>query len=205
MPITVPEEPLELHLRRKILLAYDNSEYSKAVFQYALDNIFVPNKDHVALATVVDEEQSMWLLAHNSRAQNAENMKRNRRLSLTEHSEASDILKPLSEDLASKGITSNFYILKGDPKVQLVKLAEHAHVDLVVVGTRGLGLIKRNLLGSVSEYVVRNCECSVLVVKQKPEKTDKPRSRPGSPTNSFSSTARRSLQAPISLFRTLTK
>ncbi|CAG8820310.1 3384_t:CDS:2, partial [Gigaspora margarita] len=121
MPITVPEEPLELHLRRKILLAYDNSEYSK---------------DHVALATVVDEEQSMWLLAHNSRAQNAENMKRNRRLSLTEHSEASDILKPLSEDLASKGITSNFYILKGDPKVQLVKLAEHAHVDLVVVGTR---------------------------------------------------------------------
>ncbi|CAG8658846.1 19826_t:CDS:2 [Dentiscutata erythropus] len=203
MVITVPEEPLELHLRRKILLAYDNSEYSKAVFQYALDNIFIPNKDHVALATVLDEEQSMWLLAHNSRAQNAENMKRNRRLSLTEHSEASDILKPLSEDLASKGITSNFYILKGDPKIQLVKLSEHAHVDLVIVGTRGLGLIKRNLLGSVSEYVVRHAECSVLVVKQKPEK---PKSRPESPsTTSFSSTARRSLQAPISLFRTLTK
>ncbi|CAG8497006.1 36242_t:CDS:2 [Racocetra persica] len=197
MPITVPEEPLELHLRRKILLAYDNSEYSKAVFQYALDNIFVPNKDHVALATVVDEEQSMWLLTHTSRAQNAENMKRNRRLSLTEHSEASDILKPLSEDLASKGVRNR------DPKIQLVKLSEHAHVDLVIVGTRGLGLLKRGLLGSVSEYIVRHAECSVLVVKQKPEK---PRSRPESPSGtSFSSTARRSLQAPISLFRTLTK
>ncbi|CAG8695339.1 8166_t:CDS:2 [Cetraspora pellucida] len=203
MPITVPEEPLELHLRRKILLAYDNSEYSKAVFQYALDNIFVPNKDHVALATVLDEEQSLWLLTHTSRAQNAENMKKNRRLSLTEHSEASDILKPLSEDLASKGITSNYYILKGDPKIQLVKLSEHAHVDMVIVGTRGLGLLKRGLLGSVSEYIVRHAECSVLVVKQKPEK---PRSRPESPSGtSFSSTARRSLQAPISLFRTLTK
>lgn len=204
MPVNIPEQPLELHLRRKILLAYDNSEYSKAVFQYAMENIFIANKDHVSLATVVDEEQSAWLLAHTSRAQNAENMKTNRRLSLSNHSEASEFLKPLTEELASKGVTSNYYILKGDAKVQLIKLAENAHVDLVIVGTRGLGVLKRNLLGSVSEYVVRNCECSVLVVKQKPEKS---RSRPASPTGgtSFSSNARKSLQAPISLLRTLTR
>nr|CAG8466506.1 13879_t:CDS:2 [Entrophospora candida] len=204
MPVNTPEQPLELHLRRKILLAYDNSEYSKAVFQYATENIFIANKDHVSLATVVDEEQSAWLLAHTSRAQNAENMKTNRRLSLSNHSEASEFLKPLTEELSSKGVTSNYYILKGDPKVQLIKLAENAHVDLVIVGTRGLGVLKRNLLGSVSEYVVRNCECSVLVVKQKPEKS---RSRPASPTGgtSFSSNARKSLQAPISLLRTLTR
>jgi nucleotide-binding universal stress UspA family protein len=202
MPINIPEKPLELHLRRKILLAYDNSEYSKAVFQYAMENIFIPNKDHVSLATVVDEEQSAWLLANTSRAQNAENMKTNRRLSFTEHSEASEFLKPLSEELASKGVTSNFYILKGDAKVQLVKLAENAHVDMVIVGTRGLGLLKRNLLGSVSEYVVRNCECSVLVVKQKSEKVKSP---PSPTSGTSTSYARRSLQAPISLFRTLTK
>ncbi|CAG8642809.1 11524_t:CDS:2, partial [Acaulospora morrowiae] len=202
MPVTIPEKPLELHLRRRILLAYDNSDYCKEVFQYALDNILVPNKDHVSLVTVVDEEQSMWLLAHTSRAQNAENRKTNRRLSFTEHSDASDTLKPLAEELASKGITSNFYILKGDAKVQLVKLAENSHADLVIVGTRGLGLLKRNLLGSVSEHVVRHCECSVLVVKQKHEKTQ---SRPSSPSGSgFSNSARRSLQVPISLFRTLT-
>nr|CAG8445546.1 15781_t:CDS:2 [Entrophospora candida] len=196
MPVNTPEQPLELHLRRKILLAYDNSEYSKAVFQYATENIFIANKDHVSLATVVDEEQSAWLLAHTSRAQNAENMKTNRRLSLSNHSEASEFLKPLTEELSSKGVS--------DPKVQLIKLAENAHVDLVIVGTRGLGVLKRNLLGSVSEYVVRNCECSVLVVKQKPEKS---RSRPASPTGgtSFSSNARKSLQAPISLLRTLTR
>jgi len=205
MPVTIPDKPLELHLRRRILLAYDNSDYCKFVFQYALDNILIPNKDHVSMATVVDEEQSAWLMTHTSRAQNAENQKSKRRLSFTEHSEASDTLKPLAEELASKGITSNFYILKGDPKVQLVKLADHSRVDLVIIGTRGLGLLKRNLLGSVSEYVIRNCECSVLVVKQKVEKTQ---SRPSSPTgtgSSLSNSARRSLQVPISLFRTLTK
>ncbi|KAG9293829.1 hypothetical protein G9A89_019167 [Geosiphon pyriformis] len=206
MVVTIPERPLELHHRRKILMAYDNSEYSKFVFKYALDNILIPNHDHVSLATVVDEEQSAFLMTHTSRAQNAENRKRNRRLSFTEHQEAAEILKPLSEELASKGITSNFYILKGDPKIQLVKLAEHSHADLFVVGTRGLGLLKRNLIGSVSEYVVRHAECPVFVVKEKASKSITGNSRPTSPTSSmFSAGARKSLQAPISLFRTLTK
>ncbi|CAG8432838.1 7326_t:CDS:2 [Diversispora eburnea] len=170
MPVNIPEKPLELHLRRKILLSYDNSECSKEVFKYALDNILIPNHDHVSLATVIDEEQSAWLLTHTSQEHKIaekENAKRNRQLSFSDHSEASDILKPLSEELASKGITSNFYILKGDPKVQLVKLSENAHVDLVIVGTR------------------------VLVVKRK---ADKARSRPSSPSKSgFSNTARKIL------------
>jgi len=203
MVLSIPEKPLELHRRRKILLAYDNSEFSKYVFQFALDNIFIPKHDHVSLATVVDEEQSAWLSANTSRAQIAENRKVNRRLSFTDHQDASDMLKPLAEDLASKGVTANYYILKGDAKLQLVKLAEHTHADLFIIGTRGLGLFKRNLIGSVSEYVVRNADCPVLVVKQKGEKA-KSSSRPGSPT-SESSTAKKALQAPISLFRTWTK
>ncbi|CAG8768815.1 184_t:CDS:2, partial [Ambispora leptoticha] len=56
MVVTIPEKPLELHLRRKILLAYDNSECSKFVYQYCLDNLFIPNRDHVSLVTVLDEE-----------------------------------------------------------------------------------------------------------------------------------------------------
>jgi len=200
MVVSIPEKPLELHLRRKILLAYDNSDYSKFVYKYVLDNIVVPNQDHVSLATVVDDEQAAFLMTHKSRAQSAENRKTNRRLSFTEHQEMSDILKPLAEELAGKGITSNFYILKGDPKVQLVKLAENSQADLFIIGTRGLGVLKRNLIGSVSEHVVRHATCPVLVVKEKGERV---RSRPTSPTGGFSSSSM--LQAPISLFRTLTK
>ncbi|CAG8468198.1 8626_t:CDS:2 [Paraglomus brasilianum] len=239
MVVTIPDKPLELHRRRKILLAYDNSDFSKFVYQHILDNILIPGHDHVHLATVVDEEQSAWLSAHTSRAQNAgnyqgwwsdgddydyidclfmyhkkvtdhnihfhyvEKRKTNRRLSFTDHQDASEMLKTLAQDLASKGITANFYILKGDPKVQLVKLAGHTHADLFVVGTRGLGLLKRNLIGSVSEYIVRNADCPVLVVRKKGEKA-KANSRPGSPT-AESSTAKKALQAPISLVRYWTK
>ena len=39
--------------------------------------------------------------------------------------------------------------------------------DLVVLGARGLGTVKRLLLGSVSESVLRQASCSVLIVRPK--------------------------------------
>ena len=39
--------------------------------------------------------------------------------------------------------------------------------DLIVVGARGLGTVKRLLLGSVSESVLRHASCSVLIVRAK--------------------------------------
>jgi nucleotide-binding universal stress UspA family protein len=39
-------------------------------------------------------------------------------------------------------------------------------VGLVVVGSRGLGGIRRALIGSVSDSVVRHAHCPVLVVRK---------------------------------------
>jgi nucleotide-binding universal stress UspA family protein len=40
-----------------------------------------------------------------------------------------------------------------------------ATADLVVVGSRGLGAVRRLLLGSVSEKVLQHAPCSVMIVK----------------------------------------
>ncbi|KAG8376859.1 hypothetical protein BUALT_Bualt09G0107700 [Buddleja alternifolia] len=53
----------------------------------------------------------------------------------------------------------------GDAKDMICQAAEQLHVDLVVLGSRGLGAIKRALLGSVSNYCVHHVPCPVLVVK----------------------------------------
>jgi len=47
----------------------------------------------------------------------------------------------------------------------LVIEAERMGCVLIVVGTRGMTGIKRTLLGSVADYVVRNAHCDVYVVR----------------------------------------
>jgi nucleotide-binding universal stress UspA family protein len=56
----------------------------------------------------------------------------------------------------------------GLPAETLARIAEEARADLLVVGARGLGGLKRMLLGSVSERVLRLAKCSVLVAKHGP-------------------------------------
>lgn len=48
---------------------------------------------------------------------------------------------------------------------EITRYAETKKVDLIVIGTRGLGGFKRLLLGSVSSGVVTHAHCNVLVVK----------------------------------------
>ena len=51
---------------------------------------------------------------------------------------------------------------------QIVKVAEDIGSGLIVMGSRGLGGVRRALMGSVSDSVVRHAHCPVLVVR--PEK-----------------------------------
>jgi nucleotide-binding universal stress UspA family protein len=55
---------------------------------------------------------------------------------------------------------------QGDPGAVLCERAAAVGADVVVVGSRGRGALKRALLGSVSTYVVNNAPCPVLVVRQ---------------------------------------
>jgi nucleotide-binding universal stress UspA family protein len=53
-------------------------------------------------------------------------------------------------------------ILTGSPGQSLCHLAESLDASVIVMGTRGLGGIRRAVLGSVSDHVVRNAQCPVV-------------------------------------------
>ncbi len=54
----------------------------------------------------------------------------------------------------------------GRPHAEIVHLAEELDAGIVVVGSRGAGGVRRALLGSVSDSVVRHAHCPVLVVRK---------------------------------------
>ncbi len=64
------------------------------------------------------------------------------------------------------GTVTQAHLRMGKAAAEIVDLAEDLGAGLVVVGSRGLGGIKRALMGSVSDSVVRHAHCPVLVVRR---------------------------------------
>ena len=75
------------------------------------------------------------------------------------------ILESVKEQFKEKEIEIKIRIEKGQPAEVICSIAKEENYDLVVVGSRGLGGIKKFFLGSVSNSIVMSSEVPVLVVK----------------------------------------
>jgi nucleotide-binding universal stress UspA family protein len=63
------------------------------------------------------------------------------------------------------GAVAEAHLRVGAAAAEIVDLAEDIGAGLIVMGSRGLGGIRRALMGSVSDSVVRHALCLVLVVR----------------------------------------
>jgi nucleotide-binding universal stress UspA family protein len=70
------------------------------------------------------------------------------------------------------GTVQEAHLRRGRKDEEIVRVAEEIGAGLIVMGSRGLGGMRRALMGSVSDGVTRHAHCPVLVVrKQKDQAT----------------------------------
>jgi nucleotide-binding universal stress UspA family protein len=80
---------------------------------------------------------------------------------------AREVLEAEVEKIRSWGATvAGEHLIEGWVAPGIVELAEEIGAGLIVMGSRGLGGIRRALMGSVSDSVVRHAHCPVMVVRE---------------------------------------
>ncbi len=75
------------------------------------------------------------------------------------------VLDEVVEDGKKNGMVVQRILKIGSPSETILNVAKSLKAHTIVVGSEGRKGIKRVLLGSVAENVVRNAECTVLVAR----------------------------------------
>jgi nucleotide-binding universal stress UspA family protein len=73
----------------------------------------------------------------------------------------------------SGGTVAGAHLRMGCVAQEIVELAKNLEADLIVMGTRGHGGLRRAIEGSISDVVVRQAHCPVMIVRT--EKGEEPR------------------------------
>ncbi|XP_048531815.1 universal stress protein PHOS34-like [Triticum urartu] len=149
----------------KVVAAVDASEESLHALSWALDNVVRPHPgaslvvvhvqpraDHFAYPVAGHGLQYVPPTAVDSvRKTHEENSRR--------------VVSVALDVCRQKQVSATAAVVEGDAKEAICRAVEDMHADLLVLGSRGLGMIKRALLGSVSDYLAHHASCPVLIVK----------------------------------------
>ena len=139
---------------QKLLLATDLSEASSSATEEAFE--LAERLGTSLLVVSVIDPGSLLLPGGRFRAR-VDQVRENRELAA----------QALVERGRAVGVAVSFLVWTGDPGDMIVAAAEAEHADMIIVGSHGRGAVGRLFLGSVSEHVVRNAPCPVLVVRPK--------------------------------------
>ena len=144
----------------KILLATDGSEEAELAFASAAE---LSKKTGSELHVVYVGH--MPLASYESPGATTLDPGLSGRMHESAQQEARTMLDEQMQRVGHSGEIAEVHARIGKPDAEIVGLAEELGAGLIVLGSRGLGRLRRALMGSVSDSVVRHAHCPVLVVR----------------------------------------
>ncbi|XP_060167276.1 universal stress protein A-like protein isoform X2 [Lycium barbarum] len=150
---------------RKILVAVDESEESSYALSWCIENIIPGNSnDTLILLYSVPPRTVYTSLDGSGYLFSSDILATMERYSNEVAQCVMAKAKRACKDL--DGVKVETIVEHGDARDVICQVAEKLHVDMLVVGSHGYGVIKRAFLGSVSNHCAQNVKCPVLIVKK---------------------------------------
>ena len=146
----------------KILVCTDGSKYSQKALEEASVIVKGCNVNEVAIIHVYEKFDSFPISVEGNIEQTEIN-----RLMMEEYKKKGEkILSEALKFIEEKNIKARTILKKGHPADTIISVAQEEGFDMIVIGSRGLGGLKKLFLGSVSNAIIQEVNnCSVLVVK----------------------------------------
>ncbi|WJZ86675.1 hypothetical protein VitviT2T_006111 [Vitis vinifera] len=162
-----------MEVNRRVGVAVDFSACSKKALKWALDNV-VRDGDHLIILSVLPEghyeegEMQLWETTGSPLIPLSEFSDPiiSKKYGVKPDAETLDIVNCVARQ---KDIVVVMKVYWGDAREKICEAIDNIPLSCLVIGNRGLGKIKRAILGSVSNYVVNNGSCPVTVVKNAEE------------------------------------
>jgi len=144
----------------KILLATDGSEEASLAARTAVDLADKTGSDlHVAFVLRTQDTPDYHIMGFNIEEPPEEIKQMGQRL-------LDEQVRWVEE---AGGTVAGAHVRMARPDQGILAVGEDVGAGLIVLGSRGLGGVKRALMGSVSDSVVRHAHCPVLVVRKEDE------------------------------------
>jgi nucleotide-binding universal stress UspA family protein len=148
-------------MTKKILIPFDGSEHSQKAIRFAADVAQQHDSELFLIHVVKDKDIPPEILEY------IESEKINGGIGkLSAKLISEEIMKTARKQLQDLGLKiAKSMVFRGDPAEEIIQFARNNDIDMIVIGSRGLGQIKGLLLGSVSSKVCQLSECTCVTVK----------------------------------------
>jgi len=148
-----------LFVPKSILVPTDFSEFSDKAFKYALD-IAKRNNARIFLLHVIDGTIQRFIADYCIDTKVVERVVSES--VITSNANLQKMIDSISEKKEVKIITD---VRRGVPYEEILKNQQEQEIDLIVIASHGRTGLKKLFIGSVAEKVIREAECTVLLVR----------------------------------------